>query len=218
MAQLAVRRRRRIVELTNQRGAVSVQDLCDELGVSDMTVRRDLRVLIGEGAIRRTHGGAMSVARTAFDFSYDDRQHLQVEAKGAIGEAAARLISNGDTVFLNCGTTIVAMARHLHDFQRLTVVSNSIEVVQELVDQPGITVISTGGVARQATGSLVGHITESLLDQLSVRKAFLGTTAVSPDGFSNSSVEEAAIQRKLISTTGEVFYLADHTKFGKRSF
>lgn len=216
MADIAAQRRQRILEMTNRQGIVSVRQLSDELHVSDMSIRRDLRALVRQGAVRRTHGGAMSLVRPTFDYPFDERQRLQIEAKHAIGRAAAELVEPGDTVFMSSGTTVAAMAPYLRDRARLTVVTNSVRVLQELLDTR-VTVISTGGVASAATGSLVGPIAESSVAQLRVRKAFLGTTGVSLDGFSNSSLEEAAIQRQMTAAAAETYVLADHTKFGKLS-
>jgi DeoR/GlpR family transcriptional regulator of sugar metabolism len=214
---IAAQRYQRIIELTNGRGIVSVRELCDALGLSDMTIRRDLSVFERQGALRRTHGGAVSLARPTFNIAYDERQRLQMEAKNRIGAAAATLVADGDTRFLGSGTTVLALARHLSGRQRLTVITDLIPVVPELVDEPGITVISTGGIASRVSGSLVGSIAEHTVSQLRVRKASVGTTGVSPEGFSNVSLEEAAIQRKMLASAGETYVLADHTKFAKRS-
>lgn len=217
MADIAARRRQQIVELANRRGIISVQELCQELGVSDMTIRRDFRMLSRAGVIRRTRGGAMSMARQAYDFTYDERQRLQIEAKNTIGEAAAGMVSSGDTLFLGSGTTVLAMTAHLRGRERLTVITNSLEVVRELLGELAMTVVATGGTARRETISLVGPIAEAITAQFRVRKAFLGTTGISPEGFSNSSLEEATIQRKVLAAATETFLLADHTKFGKVS-
>lgn len=202
--------------MTNRQGIVSVRQLSNELDVSEMSIRRDLRALVSRGAVRRTHGGAMSLVRPSFDYPFDERQRLQIEAKHAIGRVAAELVTPGDTIFMSSGTTVAAMAPYLRECSRLTVVTNSVRVLQELLDAP-ITVISTGGVASAATGSLVGPIAESSVARLRVRKAFLGATGVSLEGFSNSSLEEAAIQRQMAAAAAETYVLADHTKFGKLS-
>jgi endonuclease-8 len=110
---IAARRRQQIVALTGQRGVVSVRELCDALGVSDMTIRRDFRALERQGALQRTHGGAVAISRPTFNYTYDERQRLQREAKDAIGAAAAALVEAGDTLFLGSGTTVLALARRL---------------------------------------------------------------------------------------------------------
>jgi DeoR/GlpR family transcriptional regulator of sugar metabolism len=216
MPDVAAQRRQRVLELTNEHGIISVRELSDELAVVEMTIRRDLRILARQGAVRRTHGGAMSLVRPTFDFPFDKRQQLERDAKNSIGRAAAELVGEGDTIFMSSGTTVAAMAPHLRDRQRLTVITNSVRVVQDLIGR-SVTIISTGGVASAATGSLVGPIAEATLAQLRVRKAFVGTTGVSPDGFSNSSLEEASIQRRIVLAAAETYVLADHTKFGKLS-
>ena len=217
MRPIAARRRQQILALTGQRGVVSVRELCDALGVSDMTIRRDFRALERQGALRRTHGGAVAISRPTFNYTYDERRRLQREAKDAIGAAAAALVEAGDTLFLGSGTTVLALARRLRGRERLTVITDSIQVVQELIGEAGPTVICTGGVASGASGSLLGPIAEATIGQLRVRKAFVGTTGVSPDGFSNSSLEEAAVHKQMMANAGETYVLADHTKFGKLS-
>jgi DeoR/GlpR family transcriptional regulator of sugar metabolism len=216
MPDIAAQRRQGLLELTSEHGIISVRELSKELAVSEMTIRRDLRLLARQGAVRRTHGGAMSLVRPTFDFPFDERQQLERDAKNAIGRAAADLVGDGDTIFMSSGTTVAAMTPHLRDRERLTVITNSVRVVQDLIGR-SVTVISTGGVASAATGSLVGPIAETTVSQLRVRKAFLGTTGVSPEGFSNSSLEEASIQRKMVRAAAETYVLADHTKFGKLS-
>lgn len=216
MSDIAAQRRQRVLDVTNEHGIVSVRELSTELGVSHMSIRRDLRLLAGLGAVRRTHGGAMSLIRPTLDYPFDERQRFQIEAKNAIGRTAADLVANDDSIFMSSGTTVAAMAPHLRDRERLTVITNSVRVVQDLIGT-SVTVISTGGVASATTGSLVGPIAEATVAQLRVRKAFLGATGVSPEGFSNSSLEEVAIQRRMMVGAAETYVLADHTKFGKLS-
>jgi DeoR family fructose operon transcriptional repressor len=210
-------RRRRILDLANQRGVVSVRELCDALGVSDMTIRRDFRALEREGMLHRTHGGAVALSRPTFNYTHDERERLQREAKDAIGAAAAALVDPGDTLFLGSGTTVLALARHLRRVERLTIVTDSVAVLEQLVDAPTATLICTGGVFSRTTGSLLGPIAERTLAQLRVRKAFTGSTGVSPEGFSTTTIEEAAMQRQTIAAAGETYVLVDHTKFGKLS-
>ena len=217
MRQIAAQRQQQIIDLTNERGIVSVRELCETLGVSDMTIRRDFRTLARQGALRRTHGGAVSLSRPTSIYSYDERQRLQMEAKNAIGAAAAALVSDGDTLFLGSGTTVLALARHLHGRARLTIITDSIHVVQELFEDENVTLIATGGIANKTSGSFTGSIAESTVARLRAHKTFLSTTGVSPEGFSHDSLEEAALQRQMIACAGDIYMLADHTKFAKLS-
>jgi DeoR/GlpR family transcriptional regulator of sugar metabolism len=214
---IAAHRRQRILDLAREHGVVSVRELCDALGVSDMTIRRDFGELERRGALRRTHGGAVALTRPTFNYTYAERADLRQDAKDAIGAAAARLVEDGDTLFLGSSTTVLALARHLRGRERLTIVTDSIPIVQEVWGLPACTVICAGGVASLASGSMVGPIAEATIRDLRVRRAFIGATGVSPEGFSSSSLEEASVHRLMLANAGETYVLADHTKFGKLS-
>ncbi len=215
---LAAERHAQIRTVVDDRTFASVHDLCTLLDVSDITIRRDLDLLERAGHLRRTRGGAMSL-RPTLDVPYTNRTELHVAAKHAIGASAAALVRAGETIFLNAGSTIMAMARALVGRHDLTVVTNAYTIVPILVNEPGIQLILTGGVARSQTGSLVGPLAERTVDELRVDRAFLGATGVHLDaGWTNSSLDEAALQRALLRAATDNYVLADHTKFGRISF
>ncbi len=215
---LTEERRERIRVITDERSFISVRDLCSLLGVSDMTVRRDLDALEREGSLRRTHGGAVSL-RAVPNAPYHDRARTAVEEKRAIAQGAAALVREGETILLTAGTTTAAMARALAGRQHLTVVTNAYLIVPILAGERGIRLIVTGGEAREQTGSLIGPVAEQAIGQLRVDRAFLGTTAIDAEaGITNGDLDEAALQRAVIRSARAVYVLADHTKFGKVSF
>lgn len=215
---LAVERQAQIRTITDQQAFVSVHELCRALNVSEITIRRDLDQMEKQGGLRRTHGGAMSI-RSASDAPYVDRAEREVGAKREIGRTAAALVRDGEVIFLNAGSTILAMARALVGRRNVTIVTNAYVVIPILVGESGIQLIQTGGEARQQTGSMVGPIAERTVSELRVDRAFLGATGVDREvGFTNSSLEEAALQRAVMHAAQEVYVLADHTKFGKVSF
>jgi len=215
---LTEERRARIRAVTDERAFISVHDLGLLLGVSEMTVRRDLDALVREGSLRRTHGGAVSL-RAVPNAPYHDRARTAVEEKRAIGEAAAALVRDGETILLTAGTTTAAMARALMGRRDLTVVTNAYLIVPVLAGERGIRLIVTGGEAREQTGSLIGPVAEQAIGQLRVDRAFLGTTAIDAEaGITNGDLDEAAVQRAVIRSARAVYVLADHTKFGKVSF
>jgi len=207
----------RIRSLVDQRGIVSVHELTEDLGVSEVTIRRDFALLEREGVLRRTRGGALSPGRLAVSVPYDERQHLQADAKAHIGRAAAALVENGDIIFLSSGTTSLAMARCLAGRERVTIITNSVHAVAELMVQSGITVISTGGRASAQGGGLSGPLAETAVAQLRARKAFIGCSGITQEGISNASIERAAVDRRMIERAAEAYVLADHTKFGRLS-
>jgi len=215
---LTEERRARIRAVTDERAFISVHDLGLLLGVSEMTVRRDLDALVREGSLRRTHGGAVSL-RAVPNAPYHDRARSAVDAKWAIGEAAAALVQEGETILLTAGTTTAAMARALTGRQHITVVTNAYLIVPALAAEPGIRLIVTGGEAQPQSGSLVGPVAEQAIGQLRVDRAFLGTTALDTEaGITNGDLAEAALQRAVMRAARLIYVLADHTKFDKLSF
>lgn len=212
---IAAQRRVRIVEQVNRRGILSVTELARLLGTSLMSIRRDLTLLDAQGRLRRTHGGAVALAAPP-DVPLRRRERLELQAKAAIGRAAASLVQPGETVLLDAGTTVLAMARSLRAIRNLTVVTNSVQVLTELWDRPGLRVVALGGVARPASGSIAGPLAEKALEEIRVDRAFLGTTGITPRWeVSNSDLELAALQRRILSVARESYLLADHTKFGR---
>lgn len=176
---IAAQRRARIVELVNRRGILSVEELSRQVGASLMTIRRDLTLLDGQGVLRRTHGGAVALAAPR-DVPFRRRERLELQAKAAIGRAAAALVQPGETILLDAGTTVLAMAHRLRSVRNLTVVTNSVQVLAELWHRPEIRVVALGGLARHGSGSLTGPLAEKALEEIRVDRAFLGTTGITP--------------------------------------
>jgi DeoR/GlpR family transcriptional regulator of sugar metabolism len=193
--------------------AVSVQDLVDRLGVSEATIRRDLAELATLGVIRRVHGGAAPVGEVEIDRPYEEVADDAAGAKRAIARRAARLIKDGDSVLLDIGTTTGALARELRG-RRITVITSSLAVLDELREDPVVEVVLLGGLLRRRYHSLVGTLTEESLRQVRASLVFLGTSGVSAAGevLDTTSVE-VPTKRGLIESGERVVLLADHTKF-----
>jgi len=207
----------RLRTLVDERGVASIRELGAELGVSDMTIRRDIALLERSGALHRTRGGVLSTLQAAADRPWDDRRTLEAEAKDRIGSAAAGLVNDGDSLFLSSGTTSLALARQLGHLRDVTVVTNSVQALVQLLEMPGITVISTGGRAIRSGGHLSGTLASQALRQLRAAKAFVGASGITRDGVTNASLERGAIDRQMVESAAEVYILADHTKFGHES-
>jgi DeoR/GlpR family transcriptional regulator of sugar metabolism len=214
---LAFERQARIADLIARQNAVTVAELCERFSVSDMTIRRDLQRLAQDGILVRTHGGA--VARMSEqDAAYGTREQEQRREKEAIAYVAASLISPGETILLDAGTTTECLARHLHGKAGLTVITNSLHVLRELGGDRQITLIATGGTVRQSTLSFFGSWAEEMLSRFHADRLFLAAAAIDLDlGLFNSNVYEVGIKQQMIRSAREVILLADHTKFGKRS-
>lgn len=198
-------------------GAVRVSDLVEELGVSEMTVRRDIAELASRGLVRKVHGGAVGSGATAHEPGFAAKASLAPAEKRAIAVAAAELIRQGDSVALSAGTTTALLAAHIRsreDLRPLTVVTNSLPVADTLFPAQGVEVILTGGT-RTRSDALVGPIAVSVLEQLRVDALFLGVHALDPRaGLTTPNVFEAETDRALAAAAGRVIVLADSSKWG----
>jgi DeoR/GlpR family transcriptional regulator of sugar metabolism len=215
MIKIFAQRHATLLDLVNARGILSVGELARLLSTSLMTVRRDLALLDAKGLLRRIRGGAtaLSVSR---DLPLERRERLELQAKAAIGHLAATFVQPGETVLLDAGTTVFAMAKALRTVRNLTIVTNSLQVLSELWDRPGLRMVALGGVVRRTSGSLAGSLALKSLDEIRVDRAFLGTIGVTARWeASNSDLDLAALQRHVLSVARESYLLADHTKFGR---
>jgi DeoR/GlpR family transcriptional regulator of sugar metabolism len=214
---LARQRQARILERVREDGAVRVADLVRELGVSDMTVRRDLEILDDRGLVEKVHGGATSVEGSAlFEPTFATKSSLQQSEKDAIAVSAASLVEPGMAIALSAGTTTYALAQQLVDIPRITVVTNSIRVTDVLhhggrADQ---TIILTGGV-RTRSEALVGPFAVAALRTVHVDLVFVGVHGMDPhSGFTCPNLSEAETDRALIEAARHLVVVADHTKWG----
>lgn len=214
---LARQRQALIVDRVREDGAVRVADLVRELGVSDMTVRRDLELLHERGLVEKVHGGATSVAGTAlFEPGFTLKASLQQAEKDAIARAAARLVEPGMAIAVSAGTTTYALAQQLVEIPQLTVVTNSIRVadVLQYSGRADHTVILTGGV-RTPSEALVGPFAVAALRTVHVDLVFVGVHGMDPHtGFTCPNLLEAETDRALIDAGRRLVVVADHTKWG----
>jgi DeoR/GlpR family transcriptional regulator of sugar metabolism len=214
---LARQRQARILERVREDGAVRVADLVRELGVSDMTVRRDLERLDDRGLVEKVHGGATAIEESAqFEPTFATKASLQQAEKDAIATAAAALVEPGMAIGVSAGTTTYARAQRLVDVPQLTVVTNSIRVadVLEYSGRPDQTVILTGGV-RTPSEALVGPFAVAALRTVHVDLVFVGVHGMDPHtGFTCPNLQEADTDRALIEAGRRLVVVADHTKWG----
>jgi DeoR/GlpR family transcriptional regulator of sugar metabolism len=207
-------RGQKIIEIIKTNPNVRVSELSESLQVSEATIRRDLDRLQKSGKVKRVHGGAILSEKAAPEPPVIQRASEQSAQKNRIGKAAADLIQEGDTVFIGSGTTAAAMAQHLLGRQNITVITNSLSIINSLVQEEGITLITTGGVLRLSELSFIGHITEEALEELRPNKVFMGIRAISlAGGLTNDFMPEVSTDRVIIQSAPEIILLADHTKF-----
>ncbi|WP_392545465.1 DeoR/GlpR family DNA-binding transcription regulator [Oryzobacter telluris] len=214
---LATQRRSAILAIVNEFGGARVSELVDQLGVSDMTVRRDIERLDGEGLLERVHGGALAVVPRATDEpGFGAKSALMTAEKHAIALAAARMVRPGSTIGISAGTTTYELARAIRDVPHLTVVTNSVPVAQLLHDAEGAAhvVVLTGGV-RTPSDALVGPVAVTALAGLHVDRLFLGAHGIDREaGLTTPNLVEAETNRALVRSARSVCVLADHSKVG----
>lgn len=216
---LARERRQLIVEMMRA-GGTTVRDLSSKLGVSPMTIRRDLVELEQQGMLGRVHGGAfLSEENMATEVPYARKRDEFLVEKKQIGKAAAELVRAGETLILDAGSTTLEVGRHLPDNMALTVVSNDLQVLMALAGRSGITVVDTGGILLASVFTLIGSQTEAFIRSLHVDRVFLGADAISPEhGVTNRTLPEVAAKQAMLHAAREVVLVADSRKFGRRVF
>ncbi|MDQ0402191.1 DeoR/GlpR family DNA-binding transcription regulator [Streptomyces sp. NPDC048232] len=220
---LAEQRRALILDEVRRRGGVRVNELTRKLGVSDMTVRRDLDALARQGVLEKVHGGAVPVAEAStHEPGFEAKSGLEPTAKEDIARAAAELVAPGAAIALSGGTTTYALAHRLVDVPDLTVVTNSVRVADVFHvaqrtsgTRPGAaTVVLTGGV-RTPSDSLVGPVADQAIATLHFDVLFLGVHGISAEaGLSTPNLAEAETNRRLVQSARRVVVVADHTKWG----
>ena len=215
--QLAAQRQATIVAEVNSRGAITVAELVERFGVSDMTIRRDLDALDSSGLLHKVHGGATSVGlRSAHEPGFDAKLTQESSAKQAIAAEAASRVQPNSAVGIGAGTTTYALARQLLRIENLTVVTNSARIADVFHgnSRSDRTVVLIGGI-RTPSDALVGPIATAALQSLHLDVLFLGAHGVDAEhGLSTPNLMEAETNRAFIAASRKVVLLADHTKWG----
>ncbi|MGD9092709.1 MAG: DeoR/GlpR family DNA-binding transcription regulator [Anaerolineales bacterium] len=216
---LPAARRKQILELIETRNSISVAELCGILDVSDMTIRRDLRILSNEGLLERVHGGAVSRRGRSYEPAYRIRSVEQVKQKEIIGKRAASLIQDGDSVALDVGTTTLELAKALMGTSNLTVITASLPITTVLSEAPNVRLILTGGIVRKEEHSLIGHIAQRAYEEFHVDKAFIGVGGIHAEaGLTEYNLEDTLVKKAMIANAGEVIVIADSRKLGEICF
>jgi DeoR/GlpR family transcriptional regulator of sugar metabolism len=211
-AVLAAQRRQQVLRAVRG-GTTQVAELAAAFGVSEMTVRRDLRDLESDGKLRRVHGGAMSVAAEP---SFAEIEVERPDVKDAIGAGAAALVEDGQTILLDIGTTTLALARHLRG-RTLTVITSNLAAYEELLHDAAVELVLLGGIVRRNYRSLVGVLAEDALRQLRADVAFLGASGIDAElGILDTTMIEVPIKRAMMNAAERCVLLADSAKFGMR--
>jgi len=204
---------RRAIEVAGQ---VSIADLKDRLGVTEVTIREDLKHLESKGVLERLRGGAVASRGGTMEMPLEETSTTNRAEKKAIGARAASMVSNDQTVIIDVGSTTTELAKAFSpDLSRVVVITNSLNIALILEALSGVQVIVTGGTLRPLQHSLVAPMGTLLLDQLKADVAFLGCNGVDPThGFTNSNIAEAEIKQAMVRSAGKTIFLADHDKIG----
>ncbi len=207
-------RQHELTRLLARAGRLSVSQICEQFGISEATARRDLETLAEQGLVRRVHGGAILVRQAAPEEPILRRSHEQEAEKERIGRAAAMLVQDGETVFLGSGTTVLQAAQHLVA-KNITVITNSLPVINLMSERENISLIALGGMLRDSELSFIGHITEQALDEVRADKVIIGIRAINLEqGLTNDYLPETLTDRAILNAGREAIVVADHTKCG----
>jgi len=202
-------------ELTRS-ASLSISEISEKLGVTEMTIRRDLATLEKSSDVRRTHGGAVVAERMAFEFNYLTRQRAHLKEKQAIAETARKLVEPGQRVILDTGTTTLQLATLLKNCPGLTVITPSLAVASELQFSENVNVVLLGGILHRGSPDLTGPVTEHCLELFSADWAFQGAEALGLDGsVYNVDLQLAQVDRIMRGKAAQSCLLADSSKVGQ---
>ena len=209
-------RQKQILSRLARQGRLSVTEIVNQFAISQATARRDLESLASQGKVQRVHGGVIAVEQAPPELPILERANEQMDDKARIGITVAHLIGDKETVFLGSGTTVLEVARNLRDRKALTVITNSLPVLNMLAGMNEITVISLGGMLRESELSFIGHITEQALTEIRADKVIMGTRGLSLEhGLTNDYLQETLTDRAILKIGREVIIVADHTKVNR---
>jgi DeoR family transcriptional regulator of aga operon len=198
---------------------LDVQELCKELNVSSVTIRKDLKLLEDKNLLYRTHGGATLKNPYTADRPINEKELLQASEKMKMGQLAASLIEDDDSIIIASGTSVLAMARSIVPKGTLTVITSALNVALELIQKNNIEVIQLGGVLRKSSSSVTGPYAQNVLSSIFCSKLFLGVDGIDLEfGLTTTKASEAQLNRQMIEASQKIIVLADSTKFGRRGF
>ena len=214
-----IERHQVIINKIKKEGQVKVLNLCKELKVSSVTVRKDLKFLEDKGLLFRAHGGATLDNPYTIDRPVNEKEKIYLPEKMRIGAAAAKLLQPNDSILIASGTTVQALARNIKPNRNLTVITSALNVALELIHHPEIEVVQLGGLLRKSSSSVTGPYAKNILADFSCSKLFLGVDGIDlAFGLTTANVMEAHLNREMIKVSQKTIVLADSTKFGRRGF
>ncbi len=212
-------RHRAIFETIQSKGHVTISDLSQVLQVSEMTVRRDLALLEREGLVKRVYGGATSAVSLSYEPPFSVRAQKRADAKKRIGQSAASFIQEGQTVILDVGSTAVEVAKSLRGRQNITVLTPSLQIANTLADEPGITMMVSGGLLRRGERSLVGDLAKHAFEELIFDVFVMGIAGIHSEiGLTEYNLQDAQVKSAALKASRQCLVVADSSKLGKVAF
>ncbi|WP_058913471.1 DNA-binding transcriptional repressor YgbI [Entomohabitans teleogrylli] len=212
---IPVERRQTILDMVAERGIVSINELTERMNVSHMTIRRDLQKLEQQGAVVLVSGGVQLPGRLAHEPSRQDKTTMAEPQKAAIGRLAASRVQPESCIYLDAGTTALALAQHLTDYEQLTVVTNDFVIANFLLDNSNCTIIHTGGTVCRENRSCVGEAAAQALRHLLIDQAFISASSWSMRGISTPAEDKVAVKRAIAAASRQRVLLCDSTKYGQ---
>jgi len=208
-----------IIDKLKKKGTVNVIDLCNELNVSSVTIRKDLKLLEDKDLLYRTHGGGTLSNPYTVDRPVIEKVMIKAGEKLSIGQKAAQLVEPNDCILIASGTTVVSLAKCIQPSGTLTVITSALNVAMELLHHPNVEVIQLAGIIRKSSSSVTGMYAEKILEEFSCSKLFLGVDGIDVEfGLTTTNMMEAQLNKKMITASQKTIVLADSSKFGKRGF
>ena len=213
---LSAERKLRIAEIINKNGGIKTSDLSELFKVSDMTVLRDLATLEEKGILTRVYGGAVSAKRVPMETSNIYREKLHTLEKNKIASIAVGLVKEGDSIFLDGSTTSLALARRLINFNKVTVITVGLDIINELKEYENVNLICPGGELDTVTMNFLGRNTEIFLKNYNTEKAFISTSGLSVKaGLTELNPLQSFIKKMMIENSTHAALLIDYSKFGQ---
>lgn len=211
-------RRNGILEILHQTGKVRIQTLSQQFGTSEVTIRNDLSVLEKKGCLERVPGGAVQTMKNYYNMDLQQRQNENAASKQSIARVAASLVNDGDTLFINSGTTTHFTALELKRFKNLKVVTNAIAIAMELASVPTLNVTLLGGMLNPQYAFTYGANLLNELRSYKADKAILSVDGVCGRGITTYHAEEAEVSKLMLNRSRTIIIVSDHTKLGRESF
>jgi len=207
----------KILQKVKEQGQVAVMGLSEELDVSEVTIRKDLKVLEEKHLLYRIHGGAALENPYASDRSVNEKENIKVGEKNKIARTAMELISPSDSIILASGTSILSLARNIPMNMQITVITSALNVAIELARHQQIEILQLGGTLRHNSTSVIGSYAELILKDVACNLLFLGVDGIDREiGLTTTSLGEARLNQEMIAVAQKVVVLADSSKFGRR--